>query len=128
VQSGDVDDAGDAAVDEHLGQLVLGRPARGLGGQHRRVALPRQRLADDLRQGREDRVLQLRGDQADQALAALAQPHRTFVAEDVEGGQHGLAGGGGDARLPVEDAADGRLAHPRLQRDVRKPCGHSTGL
>ncbi|GAA3494498.1 hypothetical protein GCM10019016_015980 [Streptomyces prasinosporus] len=128
MQSGDVDDAGDPAVHEHLRQLVLRRPAGGLGGEHRGVALTGQRLPDDLGQRREDRVLQLGGDQADQALAALPQPHRTFVAQDVEGGEHGLAGGGGDARLAVEDAADGRLAHPRLSGDVGKSCGHRTGL
>lgn len=108
----------DPAVDEHLRQLVLGRAARGLGGEHRGVALPGQRLADDLGQRREYRVLQLRGDQADQALAALPQTHRALVTQDVEGGEHGLAGGGGDPRLPVEDAADGRFAHPRLGSDV----------
>ncbi|MDH6610507.1 hypothetical protein M2164_006142 [Streptomyces sp. SAI-208] len=118
MQSGDEDDARHAPVDEHLRQLVLRGAARGLGGEDRGVALPGQRLADHLGQGREYRVLQLRGDQAHQALAALPQPHRALVAQHVERGQHGLAGGGGDTRLPVEDAADGRFAHPRLNSDV----------
>lgn len=60
--------------------------------------------------------------------AALAQAHGAFVAQYVERGEHGLAGGGGDARLPVEDLADGRFAHPRLRSDIGKPCGHATGL
>ena len=116
------------AVDQHLGQLVLGGAAGGLGGEDRRVALPGQRLADDLGERREDRVLQLRGDQPDQARAALPQPHRALVAEHVERGEDGLAGGRGDARLAVEDAADRRFADPRLGCDVGKPCGHRTGL
>ena len=56
------------------------------------------------------------------------QPNRALVAQHVQGGEHGLAGGGGDARFPVEDPADGRFAHPRLRSDVGKPCGHATGL
>ena len=64
----------------------------------------------------------------DQALAALAQPDRALVAQYVERGEDGLAGGRGDARLPVQDAADSRFADPRLGCDVGKPCGHRTGL
>lgn len=115
-------------VDQHLGEFVLGGAARSLGREHRRVALPCQRLADDLGQGREYRVLQLRGYQPDEPFAALAQTYGPFVAEHVERGQYGLAGGGGDARLPVQDPADGRFAHPRLRCDVGKPCGHGIGL
>lgn len=118
----------DTTVDEHLRQLVLGGAARSLGREDGGVALPGQGLADDLGKRREYRVLQLRRDQADQAFAALPQAYGAFVAEDVQCGQYGLAGGGGDARLPVQDAADGRFAHPRLGCDVGKPCGHRAGL
>lgn len=118
----------DPAVDQHLGQLVLGGSARGLGREHGGVALARQGLPDHLRESREYRVLQLGGYEAHQALAALPQTHRALVAQYVERGQDGLPRGRGDARLPVQDATDGRLTDPRLGCDVGKPCGHRIGL
>ena len=118
----------DAAVHQHLGELVLGGAARGLGREHRGVPLPGQGLPDDLGERGEYRVLQLRGDQADEARAAPPQPHRAFVAEHVECGKDGFAGGRGDAGLAVEHAADCRFADPRLGCDVGKPRGHRIGL
>lgn len=124
VQPGDEDDAGHPAVHQHLGQLVLRGAAGCLGREDGRIALAGQRLPDDLGEGREDRVLQLRGDQPDQPGAALPQPHRALVAQHIEGGEHGLAGGGGDTGLPVENPADGGLADTRLCCDIGEPGGH----
>ncbi len=118
VQAGDEDDAGDPAVDQHLGQLVLGGPAGRLRGQHRRVPLPGQGLADDLGERREDRVVQFRSYQTDEPRTALAQLHGPLVAEYVEGGQHGFAGACGHTGLAVEHAADCGFADPRLGCDV----------
>ena len=64
VQPGDEDDPGHPAFEQHLRVLVLVDAAGRLRAQHRRVALPGQRRLDDLREGREDRVLQLRHDEA----------------------------------------------------------------
>jgi glycosidase len=74
VQPGDVDDARHRAVHEHLGEFVLRGPAGRLGGEYGGVALAGEGLPDDLRERREDGVVQLGGDEADQALAALPQP------------------------------------------------------
>lgn len=115
-------------VDEHLRELVLGGAAGGLRGEDRGVALAGQGLADDLGERREYGVLQLRRDQADQSGGALAQPHGPLVAEDVERGKHGLAGGSGHPRLAVEHPADRRLADPRLRCDVGQSRGHGMGL
>ena len=88
--------------------------AGGLGAQHRREALLGEGAADDLGERREDRVLELGQDEADEPGAFAAQLGRSLVAEDVEGGQHRLAGRLGDAGLAVEHAADGRLADADL--------------
>jgi hypothetical protein len=121
VQPGDEDDPGDAALQEHLGVVVLVDAAGGLGAQHRRVAVPRQRRLDDLRERREDRVVELRDDEPDEAGGPLLQPGRPLVAEDVEGGEHRLAGAVGDPGTAVEDPADRRLADAGLHRDVGQP-------
>ena len=84
VLAGDVDDPGDAAVEQHLHVVVLVHPARRLGAQHRRVAVPGQRGLDDLGERREDRVGQLGHDQPDQAGALAPQPARPVVAEHVQ--------------------------------------------
>jgi len=57
--------------------------------------------------------------------AALAQARRSFVPEDVERGEHGLARLGGDAGLVVEDARHGRLADPSLGSDVEEASRHA---
>ena len=92
VQAGDEDDAADLAVQQHLDVLVLAHAARGLRAQHGRVPLLGQDRLDDLRERGEDRVVQLRHDQPDQAGAALAQAGRPFVPQHVQRGQHGLPG------------------------------------
>ena len=63
-----------------------------------------QRAADDLGERREDRVLQLRQDEADQAGALTAQLGRAFVPEHVERGQDG---GGSPRRRPASRSARG---------------------
>ena len=97
------------------------RGPRGLGAQDRRIAVPGQRGLNDLSERREDGVEQLGHDEADQSGALAPQPARTVVAEHVEGDEDGLAGGLGDARLAVEDAADGRLADLGMAGDVSQP-------
>ena len=73
---------------------------------------------------REDRVLQLGHDQADQAGAALAQPRGAFVAEHVERGEDGLPGVRGDAGAVVEHPGHRGLADLRLPGDVSEPGTH----
>ena len=101
-------------------------PPGSLGAEHRGVALPGQRLPDDLGEGREDRVVQLRGDQADQARAALPQPYRAARSRGRRARRARAGGCRGDARLAVEHPADGGLADPRLGGDVGEP-GRSPG-
>ena len=64
---GHEDDARDAAVEEQLDVLVLGDAAGGLRAQHRRVPVLGQQGLHHLGERREDRVLQLGDDQADEA-------------------------------------------------------------
>src|SRR5258708_26788952 len=58
-----------------LFRSVLGGAAGRLGRQHRGVTLTGERLAHHLREGREDRVLQLRGDQ-DRKSTRLNSSHQ----------------------------------------------------
>ena len=83
---------------------------------------------DDLGEGREDRVLELRQDEADEAGALAAELRRPLVAEDVERGQDRLARRLGDAGLPVQDAADRRLADADLAGDIRQSFRHDAIL
>ena len=73
VQAAGEDDARDLLLEQQLDVVGLGDAARGLGAQHRREALLGERAADDLGEGREDRVLQLGQDQPDQPGALAAQ-------------------------------------------------------
>ena len=91
----------------------------------RREALLRERAAHHLGEGREDRVLQLRQDEADEARPLAAELGRALVAQDVERGQDGLARGLGDAGLAVEHAADGRLAHADLLGHLGESSCHA---
>ena len=79
---------------------------------------------DDLGERREDRVLELGQDEADEPGAFAAQLGRSLVAQDVERGQDRLARRFGDAGLLVEDAADGRLTDPDLACDVGETVWH----
>ena len=83
-----------------------------------------ERAADDVGEGREDRVLQLGQHEPDQPGPLAAQLRRSLVAEHVEGGQHRLAGRLGDAGALVEHPADRRLADPDVAGDLGKPATH----
>src|SRR5882762_6621110 len=116
---------------EHLLEhaLAVGRAARGIGNQ-RRVALGRQALLDPPDDGREDRVLDVRQQDADDMRAPAGQrgrqlvraiahrprrlndPHHRLVADEV-------------ARLRIERARDRGDIDVRMRRDVadRHPRG-----
>ncbi len=121
VQAGDEDDAADVALQQQLCELVLGGAARALRAEHGRVAVLGQRLLDGLGERREDRVVQLGGDQPDEPVAALAKPLRALVPHEVERRQDELARTGRHAGLAVQHAADRGLAHARLGCDVGQP-------
>ncbi len=124
VQPAEEDHTGDLLLEQQLDVVRLGHAARGLRAEHRGEAPLRQGAADHLGEGGEDRVLQLRQDQADQSRALAAQLGRTLVAEHVQGGQHSAAGLVGDAGFAVEHPADRRLAHPDLLGHLGKSSCH----
>ena len=80
--------------------------------------------ADDVGERREDRVLQLGQDEADEPRPLAAQLGRAFVAQHVEGSEHGLAGGVGDAGALVEHAADGRFADADVAGNLGETATH----
>ena len=114
------DHARDLLLEQEVDVVRLGHAADGLGAQDRREALLGEGARDDLGEGREDRVLELGQDEADEARALAAQLRRALVAQDVERGQDRLAGRLGDAGLLVEDAADRGLADADLAGDIRE--------
>ena len=82
------DDPRDLLLEQQLDVVGLGDAAGGLGAQHRREALLRERSADHLGEGREDRVLQLGQHQPDEPGPLAAQLGRSLVAEHVERREH----------------------------------------
>ena len=84
--------AGNLLLEEQVDVVRLRDPAGGLRAQDRREALLGKCTADDLREGREDRVLELRQDEPDEPGALAAQLRRPLVAKHVERGQDRLAG------------------------------------
>ena len=86
------DDARDAMREQELDVVGLGHATGGLRAQDRGEALLGERAADDLGEGREDRVLELGEDEADEAGALAAELGRALVAEDIERGQDRLPG------------------------------------
>ncbi len=80
VDARDEDDPRGALLEQHLDVLVLVQPARGLGAQHRGVAVLGQRGLDGLGEQREHRVGQLGHHEAHQAGGLAAQPGRSLVA------------------------------------------------
>ena len=92
-------DARDLLLEQQVDVVRLGDAAGRLGAQDGREALLGECAADDLGEGREDRVLELRQDEPDEPGALAAQLGRPLVAEDVERGQDRLAGRFGDAGL-----------------------------
>ena len=124
VQAAGEDDARHLLVEEQVDVGRLGEAADGARAQHRGEALLGEGAADDVGDGREDRVLQFRQHEADEPGPLAAQLRRTFVAEHVEGREHRLAGRLGDAGTLVEHSADRRLAHADVAGDLGKPSAH----
>ena len=124
VEAAGEDDARDLLLEQQVDIVRLGDAADRLGAQHRREPLLREGAADHLGERREDGVLELRQDEADQAGTFAAQLGRPLVAQDVERRQDRLAGRLGHAGLLVEDAADGRLTDPDLACDLGESFGH----
>ena len=114
VQAAREHDARDLLLEQELDVVRLGDAAGRLRAQDRREPALGETDAHDLGDGREDRVLELGQDEADEPGALAAQLGRPLVAEDVERREHGLARGLGDPGLAVEDAADRRLADADL--------------
>ena len=125
VQAAGEHDAGHLLVEEQVDVGRLGEPADGARAQHRGEALLGEGAADDVGDGREDRVLQLGQDEPDEAGPFAAQLSRSLVAEHVERREHRLAGRLGDAGALVEHAADRRLAHTDVSSNLRKPPAHA---
>ncbi len=86
----------------------------------------RERAADDLGQGREDRVLQFGQHQADQPGPFAAQLGRALVTQDVQGRQDRFPGAAGNPGLAVQDPAHRGLADPDLLGHVGQPPGGCT--
>ena len=127
MQTGEEDDPGDAPFHQLFDQFVLGGAARRLGAQHRRVAVPGQRLLDDLGERGEDGVGQLGDDQSDQTRRCGGAAAPDARSRAGPGRPAPCAGAGRHARLAVEHPADGRLADLRLRGDVRQPYGRGRG-
>src|SRR4029077_8717502 len=86
------------------------------------------RARHDLGEGWEDRVLELRQDEADESRPLAAKLRRTLVAEDVQRGQDRLPRRLGDTGLLVEDAADRSLAHTDLAGNIGQSIRHDAIL
>ena len=111
-------------VEQQVDVGRLGEAADGAGAQHRGEPVLGEGAADDVGDGREDRVLQLGQHQADEAGPLAAQLRRSLVAEHVERREHRLAGRLGDTGALVEHPADRRLADPDVASDLGKPPAH----
>ena len=114
---------GHLALEQHVDVLGLGHAA-GAGAQHAVEPALRQRTTDHLGKSREDRVRQLRHDEADHPGPAATQLGRSLIADDVERGEHRIARRGRDPGLAVEDTADRRLADAGLLGDGGKMSRH----
>ena len=128
VQAAGEHDPRDLLLEQQLDVLRLRHAARGLGAQDRREPALRERDAHDLGQRREDRVLELRQHEADEARALAPELGRPLVAHDVERGEHRLTRGVGDPGLAVEHAAHRGLAHADLARHLGESSCHAVML
>ncbi|CAG6395933.1 hypothetical protein SCOCK_380010 [Actinacidiphila cocklensis] len=108
------DDAGDLLVQQHRHVLRLGQPARRPGAEHWREAELHQRTAGDLRQRREDRVLQLGQHQTHQPRPDPPQLRGPLVAQHIERRQHRLPRRVRHPGPAVQNPAHRRLADPDL--------------
>src|SRR6202034_746687 len=86
----------------------------------------RQGAADDLGQGREDRVLQLGQHQSDEPGPLAPELRGPLVSEHVKGSQHRLSGAVGHAGLAVEYPAHGGLTDADLLGDLGESAGGSS--
>ncbi|MPN41101.1 hypothetical protein SDC9_188642 [bioreactor metagenome] len=102
VQPRNEDDPGHALAQQELDRLVLCGSAGGLCAEQGGVAVLREQELQSLREGGEDRVVQLGDDNADQARGLVSENGRTLVAEHVQGGQHRVADFLSHAGLAVE--------------------------
>ncbi len=116
---------GHLLLEEQVHVVGLGDAALGLRAQHGGESELGQRAADDLGERREDRVLQLGQDQADEPGALAAQLCGPLVAEDVERGEHRLPGGLRNPGLAVEHPADRGLADSDLPGHLSKSSRHA---
>ncbi len=128
IQSAGEHDARHLVLQQQLDVVGFGHAAGRLGAQQRRVALLRQGAPDHLGERREDGVLQLRQDQADESRSLATQLGRSLVAEDIESGQDRLARRLRDPGLVVEHPADGRLTHADLASHLCESSGHGCNL
>ena len=128
VQAAGEHDPRDLLLEQQLDVLRLGHAARGLGAQDRREPALREGDAHDLGERREDRVLELRQHEADEARALAPELGRPLVAHDVERGEHRLTRGVRDAGLAVEHAAHRGLAHADLARHLGESSCHAVML
>ena len=127
VQSAEEDDPRDPLVQEELDVGVLGDAARCLRAQQGSVSPGGHGRLEVLREAGEDRVGQFRDDEADEPAGPLAQPLGTLVSEQIEGGEHRLAGRGRHGLLAVEDARDGCRGHSSLASQIGQADSLSHG-
>ena len=116
--------AGDAALHQHLHVLVLLHAAGRLGAQHRRPAGLREGGLDHLGHVREDRVVELGHQQADEPGRAPPAPGGTLVPQLVERRQHGGAHRLRDGGAPAHHPAHGGCADTCPGRDVTQSHDH----
>ncbi len=121
MQAGDEDYPSDVLLYEQFDVGVFGDAPGRLRAQQGRVSAGRQRGLNVLCEDREDRIRQLRHDEADSAAGMLPQLLRAFVSEKVERREDGLPSGGRDRFLPVENARNRCGRYPRLPSQIRKP-------
>ena len=92
VETAGEDDARDLLLEEEVDVVRLGHAADRLRAQDRGVALLGERARHDLREGREDRVLELRQDEADEARPFAAELGRVARSPGRRG-RSGRTGG-----------------------------------
>jgi hypothetical protein len=126
----------DRGVQRHAQDLLQRRPSRVAREQQQARPVCAQHLGDAVQQLHRDRVAErveqpLADEHPDHAAAAAAQRSgdrvRTRVPELGRGGEHALAGGGGDARAAGERQRRRGRGDPGARGDARErgSCGHS---
>ena len=100
VEAAGEDDPRHLVLEQELDVLALGDPAGRERAEHRGIATLGERAADDVGEGGEDRVLELRQHQTNEPAALAPELRRPFIAEHVEGDEHRLPRRLGDPALP----------------------------